>query len=300
MIETPAIQLRGVTKRFGQQIVLDNVSIEVSPGQVYGLLGPNGAGKSTIIKILVGLMKPNGGDVQVFGMGVLEDHSRVKERIGYVPELQRIYQWMRVSEVIAFARGLFRDWDDGLCGELLDRYTIPLGKKVRQLSKGMATKLGLLVALCHKPDVLVLDEPMSGLDPVARDEFLDHITSAICSDQLAVLLSSHLLSDVQRVADTVGILRDGRLIVQRSVEELLVTTRRVRVVLQDGSLPRYRPDGIVWERLDRREWLLTVSEFSDEKLDNLRQRNPVTAIETTGLGLEELYKDFVRGGATLQ
>jgi ABC-2 type transport system ATP-binding protein len=212
-----------------------------------------------------------------------------------VPEVPQMYRWMRVGELIGFTRAFYPTWSKDECARLLDLFALDTAKKVKHLSKGMAAKLSLLLALAHEPEVLILDEPTSGLDPLVREEFLDGVLGAVCERRRTVLFSSHTLDDVSRLAETVGILYHGRLLVQRRVDDLLASARRIRAVLRDGCLPQHEPAGIVWQRVERREWLLTVSDFSPALLDQLRAENAVEHVEVTGLNLEELFKDFVKG-----
>jgi ABC-2 type transport system ATP-binding protein len=291
----PVIELTGVTRRYGQAMAVDDLTLHVPHGHTFGLIGPNGAGKSTTIKMLLGMLRPDAGRVRVLGIDVFAEPSRMKERVGYVPEVPQVYRWMRVGEVIDFARTFYPTWNRDECVRLLDLFALDTAKKVRHLSKGMAAKLSLLLALAHEPEVLILDEPTSGLDPIVREEFLDGVLRAACQRRRTVLFSSHSLDDVRRLADTVGILYEGRLLVQRGVDELLASTRRIRAVLRDGCLPRHEPAGTVWQRVERREWLLTVSDFTPGLLDQLRAENALEHVEVTGLNLEELFKDFVKG-----
>ena len=168
-------------------------------------------------------------------------------------------------------------------------------KKVKHLSKGMVAKLALLLAIAHEPELLILDEPTSGLDPIIREEFLDGVLRTICDRQKTVLFSSHTLSDVQRLADAVGIIHQGRLLANCPTEELLTGTKRIRVVLPDGCSPDKPPEGTIWQRFRRREWLLTVRGFSPATIEYLQTTYLVENIEVTDLGLEDVFKDYVRG-----
>ncbi len=290
-----AIELTGVTRRYGKATAVDNLTLHIPRGHTFGLIGANGAGKSTTIRMLMGMLRPHVGQVRVLGLDVFAEPSRMKECVGYVPETPVMYRWMRVGEVIGFVRAFYPTWNGDECARLLDLFALDTTKKVKHLSKGMAAKLSLLLALSHEPEVLILDEPMSGLDPIVREEFLDGVLRAICAERRTVLFSSHTLDDVQRLADTVGILYEGQLLVQRGVEELLASTRRIRAVLRDGCLPRREPAGTVWQRVERREWLLTVSDFSPDLLETLRAENELEHVEVSGLNLEELFKDVVKG-----
>jgi ABC-2 type transport system ATP-binding protein len=209
--------------------------------------------------------------------------------------LHFIYRWMRASEVIGFCRTLYKTWNDKLCDELLKLFELDASRKVKHLSKGMVVKLALLLALAHEPEVLILDEPTAGLDPLIREEFLDGVLRTVCERQRTVLFSSHTLSDVQRLADTVGIIHEGRLLAECPTEELLTGTKRIRAVLHDGAQPGEPPAGTIWQRVQQREWLLTVRGFTPATVEQLRGKYPVDSVEVIDLGLEDVFKDFIRG-----
>ncbi len=205
----PAIELWGLTKTFGRTAAVNNLTLKIERGSTFGLLGPNGAGKSTTIKMLMGMLSITTGGACVLGIDVEENPTRVKDVVGYVPETHHIYRWMRVGDVIGFCRALYTTWNDQTCREMVELFRLDLNKKVKHLSKGTLVKLSLLLAVAHDPQVLILDEPVAGLDPVAREEFLDGVLRTICQRGQTVLISSHTLEDVQRLADTVGILYEG-------------------------------------------------------------------------------------------
>ncbi|MBN2561195.1 MAG: ABC transporter ATP-binding protein [Phycisphaerae bacterium] len=294
-----AIETVGLTKRFGDALAVDDLTLRIPVGSTFGFIGPNGAGKTTTIKMLMGMLRKTAGQARVLGLDVSARCEAMKQRIGYVPELHFIYPWMRVGDVIGFCRSFYGTWNDRLCAELLDSFDLDVNRKVKHLSKGMAAKLALLVAIAHEPELLILDEPTSGLDPIIREEFLDGILRAICERRRTVLFSSHTLSDVQRLADTVGIIYEGHLLVHCPTDDLLTGTKRIRAVLRDGCQPGKPPDGTIWQRLQRREWLLTVRGFTPATLDYLRNRCPVENVEVIDLGLEDVFKDYVKGRRAL-
>jgi ABC-2 type transport system ATP-binding protein len=259
-----AIELQGLTKRYGKTTAVDAIDLTVPSGTTLGLLGPNGAGKSTTLRMMMGLIRPTSGDMRVLGMDVMRSPAEVKQRVGYVPEAHYIYRWMSVEAVLRFARACYHTWNADLCSELLDLFELPQRMLVRQLSKGMLAKLSLVVALAHEPDLLVLDEPLSGLDPIARDEFLDGVLKGICGGERTVMFSSHQLDEVNRLADSVAIMNAGRILVHCPLEELLRSTKRVRAVLEDGRLPQATSDAIVWQQVNRREWQITLHPYSDD------------------------------------
>lgn len=293
-----AVQLQGLTKRYGKTTAVDDLNLVIPRGSTFGLLGPNGAGKSSTIKMLMGMLSIDAGTAVVLGINVADSPSAMKQRVGYVPELHHIYRWMTVRKVIGFVKSFYPSWNDALCDELLDLFELPIDRKVAQLSKGMVAKLSLLLAMSHEPELLVLDEPMSGLDPLVREEFLDGVLRTICRGDSTVLFSSHSIDDVQRLADDVGIMYHGRLLVNRPLDDLLGSTKRVRAVLRDGCLPQQLPAGTIWQSVQRREWSLTVAGFSTDVLTQLRAENSVEAVDVADLCLEELFKDYVKGAKT--
>lgn len=293
-----AIQLVHLTKRFGRSTAVDDLSLSVAKGSVLGLLGPNGAGKTTTIKMLMGLLRPTAGLAMVLGTDAITDPLMVKQRVGYVPEAHHIDRWMRVGEVLGFCQSVYERWDAETCHEMLRLFQLDPNKKVKHLSKGMLVKLSLLLAISHTPDVLVLDEPMAGLDPLAREEFLDGVLRTICDRGQTVLFSTHSLDDIQRMADTVAILYGGRLVVHRKIDELLATSKRIRATLASGPPPGPLPANVVWQRVEGREWQLTVTDWTPETGQMIRAQPGVEDVEVMDLGLEELFKDIIRGQRT--
>jgi ABC-2 type transport system ATP-binding protein len=294
----PAIELSSLTKAFGNTAAVNDLSLKIVRGSTFGLLGPNGAGKSTTIKMLMGMLSISAGKACVLGFDVAQDPTAVKELVGYVPETHHIYRWMRVGDVIGFCRAQYTTWNDQTCREMLDLFRLDLNKQVKHLSKGMLVKLALLLAVSHDPQVLILDEPISGLDPVGREEFLDGVLRTICQRGQTVLISSHTLDDVQRLADTVGILYEGRLLMHGRLDEILSTTKRIRATLVDGRRPTNLPAGTIHDRVQGREWLLTVSDFRPEKLEHVRALEGVAHVELADIGLEDLFKDIVKAQRT--
>ncbi|MGA2797398.1 MAG: ABC transporter ATP-binding protein [Thermoguttaceae bacterium] len=290
-----AIEIHGLTKRFGRTLALDNLSLTITRGSTFGLLGPNGAGKSTTIKILMGILSATAEKLQILGVDVRTNPALVKQRVGYVPETHHIYRWMRVSEVIGFCRSCYRPWNDRTCREMLDLFALDPAKKVKHLSKGMLAKLSLLLAVSHEPEMLLLDEPLAGLDPIVREEFLEGVLGTICSRGQTVLISSHMLDDVRRLSDTIGILNEGRLLVQDNLDHLISTTKRICATLRDGCRPESPPEGTIWQRVNGREWIATVRDFSPDKVQQVQALDGVEHVEVQDLGLEELFKDFIKG-----
>ena len=290
-----AIQAERLTKRYGQAIATNRLNLSVRRGTTLGLLGPNGAGKSSAIRMLMGLSQIDEGRATILGYDVEDRPAELRQRIGYVPEVHFIYRWMTVEEVLRFVRRLYRDWDVSLAETLRLKFELPNTKRVKALSKGMVAKLGLLIALSHRPEILILDEPTSGLDPIIREDFLESVLQNHGGQEQTILFSSHHVDDVERVADDVGVIVNGELVLCDSVDAIRAQIKRVRFVLPDGRLPNARPAEAIFDRLNRREWTVTVKQFSSDLVQRIQSENDTIDAEVFDLSLEEIFKDLVRG-----
>jgi ABC-2 type transport system ATP-binding protein len=290
-----AISLEHVTRRFGRKAAVDDLSLTIPAGSTFGFIGLNGAGKTTAIRMMVGLLKPHAGRIRVAGFDVPGERDRMKPLVGYVPDRPNVYAWMRVGEAMRFCKTFFPTWDDDRAAELLKVFDLDPAKRVKHLSKGMAAKLSLLLALAHNPRILILDEPMSGLDALVREEFLEGLVAAAAQRGQTLLFSSHTLADVQRLADSVGLLHEGKLLFHSSVDELLARTKRVRAVLKDGSDAGAVPPGVLLQKVTGREWMLTLENFSGEQVQYLREKNGIENVEVMDLSLDDVFKDYLRG-----
>ncbi len=294
-----AVQFEAVSKSYSKQKVVDNLHLSIPRGTILGLIGPNGAGKSTSLKALMGLVKVDSGTVRLFGHDVAEirkndAYGQLRQRVGYVPEVHNVYRWMRVHDAIRFVRSFYDHWNEKLEKELLDVFALDPKKKVQQLSKGMLAKLSLLLAIAHEPELLILDEPTSGLDPMVREEFLHGILKTVGDQERTIIFSSHSIGDVERLADTVSVLKSGKLMLCEPVDQVLEKTKRLTVTLRHDSTPRWIPPSTIWQQVDRREWELTVSDFSTELLNELKVKNEVERARVGDLSLEDIFKDYVR------
>jgi len=200
--------------------VLNGVDLGVDAGEVVGLLGRNGAGKTTLIHIAMGMLQQHEGTVEVFGLDPHRQPVEVKRRVGFVSENQNLPAFLRVREVIELHRGLFDSWDDDMAQRLIERFELRMGARIKTLSKGQARQVALLCALCHRPELLLLDEPAGGLDALARREFLEASIHAMSDTGTAIVYSSHYLSDVERLAGRVVMLHDTKVLIDNSIDEL--------------------------------------------------------------------------------
>ena len=214
------IEVTDLTRRFGATTALDAVSLSLPRRAVYGLVGANGAGKTTLIKHVLGLLRAESGTVRVFGRDPVADPVGVLSRLGYLSEDNDLPGWMRVDELIRYTRAFYPAWDDAYAEELRLAFALDLSAKIRSLSKGQKARAGLLVALAYRPELLVLDEPSSGLDPIVRRDILGAIIRTIADEGRTVLFSSHLLQEVEQVADHVTMIDQGRIVVSARLDEI--------------------------------------------------------------------------------
>ena len=214
------IMIENVVRRFGRKLALDQVSLTVPRGCVFGLVGENGAGKTTLIKHLLGLLKPDAGSVRIFDADPVRSPAEVLGRIGFLSEDRDLPSWMRVRELLRYLKPFYRNWDAAYAEELLTRFELDPENRIKNLSRGQAAKLGLLAALAHRPELLLLDEPSSGLDPVVRRDILEAIIRTVSQEGRTVVFSSHLLDEVERVCDQVAFLHDGKLVLCAALDEI--------------------------------------------------------------------------------
>jgi len=262
--DTLAVATHGLVKRYGRDTVLDGVELRVPEGAVYVLVGANGAGKSTTLKLLMNLERPSAGRAEVFGMECGARGPEVRAQIGYVPETQRHgYRWMRCRELLRHAAAFYPAWDPAYADRLGRELGLRPDLRVGALSKGEARRLQLVLALAHRPPLLLLDEPTDGLDPVVRRRALALLTEHLADTPTTVLLSTHQIHEVESLADHVGVLRGGRLIAQMSREELYRTVRRYRAEVPDGweAPPELRTAGVRRSHAGREvQWTLVGEE----------------------------------------
>ena len=214
------IEISGLTRRFGAKTALDAITLTIPRGGVYGLVGANGAGKTTLIKHVLGLLRAEAGSVRVFGRDPVADPVGVLSRVGYLSEENDLPAWMRVDELMRYSRAFYPAWDDRYAEELLRAFALEPSAKIRALSKGQRARVGLLIALAYRPQLVVLDEPSSGLDPLVRRDILGAAVRTIADEGRTVLFSSHLLDEVEQVADHVTMIDRGRILLSAPLAEI--------------------------------------------------------------------------------
>jgi ABC-2 type transport system ATP-binding protein len=241
------IETQNLTRRFGRMEAVHELSFAVPEGSVFALLGPNGAGKTTTLKLLMNLLAPTAGSARILGVDSRKLGERELARIGYVSENQQLPLWMTVRQFLDYCRPFYPTWDRMLEGKLLAQFKLPEARKLAQLSRGMLMKASLLSSLAYRPKLLVLDEPFSGLDPVVRDEFIRGVLEVSEQGEWTVLVSSHDIEEVERLADHVAILDAGRLQLSETTDSLLGRFRRVEITGAPDSAVA-APGWLDWQR----------------------------------------------------
>jgi ABC-2 type transport system ATP-binding protein len=276
---------------YGKRAVLNDVSLEVPVGKTFALLGRNGAGKTTLIRSLLGLLAPSGGKVEVLGQNPSARPLEVRARIGYLAEDQAMYGWMTAEEIGAFLAPFYPTWDARLAADLLARFGVPTCVKIKHLSKGQNVRLGLALALAHRPALVILDDPAMGLDPITRKQFNRDVVEHLQAEGRTVFYSSHLLYEVEAVADAVAILDQGRLVRVGTTEALYQDVKRV-IVPSDALVGRVKPAKLL--DVDRRGDQLAVTLDAAADWIGLLERDGVGhAVED--LSLDEIFEAFVIG-----
>lgn len=283
------ISLEHLTIRFGKTVAVDDLSLEVPQGKIFGFLGENGAGKTTTIRALMGILRPTSGKVQVLGGDPLGVKSRLMQRIGFVSDDRAQYRWMRVSEVLRLCSGLYAKWDKDYARRLLDEFELTPTQTVKELSRGQIAKLSLLTALAPHPELLILDEASSGLDPIVRRTLLEKLIEVCSKEGTTIFLSSHLLEEVERVADIIAILCRGRLLAEGHKE---VVCRSLSRLICPSSVPAPPVNnGILSVRQTPDECQIVVRDLDDAKLQQLTQSLGVTP-QVFEMTLEDVFAEY--------
>lgn len=287
----PAIELRQVAKSFGRKLVLRDLSLTVGAGKTFAFLGRNGEGKTTTIRMLLGLLKPDEGSIRVGGVDPTTDPLTLRDRVGYLAEDQTMYGWMRVEEIVRFVAPFYTKWDHELARRYLEEFGLPLRTKVKHLSKGQTVRLGLVLALAHRPDVVILDDPALGLDPIMRKQFNRDLVAHLQGEGRTVFYSSHLLYEVEPVADEVAILDGGRIVrcspteeLRDDVKQFFVRPELEPLVRRFGEVLDLRPDG--------EEVAITTARA--EAVAEALRREGVTP-QAIDLSLDEIFEAYVTG-----
>ena len=289
----PLISIQNLEKRYRDCEALAGVSLEVPPGVVFALLGENGAGKTTMIKCLTGFEQPTAGSAKILGLDCHRDALEIRRRIGYVSDQPALYDWMRIDEIGWFTAAFYPTGYLKRYHELIAHYELPVGRKIRQLSKGQRAKVALSLAIAHDPDLLILDEPTSGLDPVVRRHFLESMVDRAAVGK-TVFLSSHQINEVERVADHVALMKQGRLIHCEALESLKAKTRELQINVTDTGIPvPLVAANVISADRTGRQWRLLVRDVSEAQLAQINGSDYVTQVIVHEPSLEEIFVGYI-------
>lgn len=287
------IEVRDLVKYYDGRCVLDGIDLAVPRGCIYGLLGRNGCGKTTIIRILLGLEPPTRGGTALLGEDSTALSAKTRGRIGYVAEGHNLIQNYKVQRIIGLCQGLAHRWNGAFFGRLMETFRLPLDRRVKELSAGMRAELNLALAMAVEPELLILDDPTLGLDTVARRQFLELAIDLIQKTDRTILFSSHILSDVERIADRIGILVAGKLVVDCELAELKDRIRKLRVLFEGPPPEDMYLTEIINRRTQGREMVLTVANWNAQKRAILETFKPASCTEVP-MSLEDIFIECTR------
>ncbi len=292
MTET-AIHIENLHFAYGRKQVLQGVNLEVPQGAIFGFLGRNGAGKTTTIKTLLGLQKPKAGTCTLNGLNSFTDSLAVRSKIGYMAEDQQMYGWMTVERIIKWVAGFYKNWDSPFVEDLIEVLRLPRRTKVKALSKGQNSSLALLLALGHRPNLVILDDPTLGLDPIARKDFLRHVIDLLQSQGVTVFFSSHLLYEIEPVADHIAILDNGVIRKTGKTDEIRDQVRKFAFTAKPTADVAQLP-GLLDVVNENQQLAITIEDCDESKRSQIKQMSQNGLLEES-LNLDEIFEAYVVG-----
>ncbi|HEY6268846.1 MAG TPA: ABC transporter ATP-binding protein [Candidatus Acidoferrum sp.] len=295
MTNAPVILTHDLAKSFGDAAAVRGLNLSVGANRITAFLGQNGAGKSTTIKMLLGMIRPSCGEGTVLGKRITdpEENREMRRKVAYVAEDKPLYGYMTVEQTIRFASSFYPDWRDAVARRLLSEYKLPPQRKVKKLSKGMRTKLALLLAFARRPELLILDEPSEGLDPVGIEHLLQMLVTQ-AAEGVAIFFSSHQIAEVERIADQVCILDNGRLLLDASLDHLRQSYRRIDLVFESAPPEReFRIMGVEKIQSKGHQMSVFASGNAEAVIEHARDLNAVS-VEVAPVGLRDIFLETVK------
>lgn len=290
-MEHSVIEIRNLRKDFGNKNALNHLSLSIPPGSVYGLLGRNGEGKTTLMKCVLGLLRPSAGSIAVLGDDPWQFKESTKEKIGYVPQADRPYPWLTVRQLINYTASFYRRWNKPLVERLLQEWRVEADEKVGLLSEGQAQKVSIILSLGHEPELLIFDEPVASLDPGARRQFLKTILEIVSDRVCTIFFSTHITSDLERVADRLAILKNGHIAFSGELDVLKDEVKRLRIYTEQKLPTDFSLEGLVSMELSHKEAMVSIRGFRPE-LKAYIERTWNARVEIEDLNLEEIFLEL--------
>lgn len=287
----PALRLSDLMRRRGGRVVLDRISLSVPAGSVVGLLGKNGAGKTTLIQCALGLARPDSGEAIVLGESAWDLSAAAKARLGFVPQEIALYPWMTGRQMLEYTSAFYPRWNLALVQRLLSEWEVPPAQRIGRMSLGTRQKLAIILALAHEPELLVLDEPAASLDPAARREFLKTVLEVTAEGNRTVVFSTHITSDLERVADRVVILGRGHILFDGELDVLKDSVKRLHLHAEEPLAPGFAVPGTVRMEVAGADALISVRGTSTDDVERLRQQLGAD-VRVEDLNLEEIFLEM--------
>jgi ABC-2 type transport system ATP-binding protein len=285
-MESKSLVINELSKQYANFILTD-ISLEIPSGSIVGLIGQNGAGKSTLIKSVLGLIRKDSGEVY---LPSLPDHRKdIRSWVGYIPESLTFYEWMSVKRLVKFVSSYYSRWDEEYCRELMARYELEENKLIKHLSKGMRAKLALLIALAHRPLLLLLDEPTTGLDPIMKHNFLQELRQLTNAGEThGVLISSHILGEIEYIADRIAVLREGKLRLYGETGSILSQWKKISFVSPSQFISFLPQEWQVNLHADGRR-ILIIEEHDVQRAVELLRENGIDSLDVLNPDLQEIF-----------
>ncbi len=285
------LTIKNLSKSFGKKKVLENFNLNVEKGKVYGLLGINGEGKTTLIRMIMGVIPPDNGEILFKNKKISFRDDAYKKEIGFIAEESIFYSWMSIKELLSFNASFYPKWNAPKANEYLEKFSLDPKTRIRNLSRGMKLKIGLIVTLATEPELLILDDPTSGLDVPTRHDFLKEVIKELSEAGTTILFSTHIVHEIEGIIDNLGILRFGSLILDEDFHELKNSCMRVLLTSDESLEDKIKIDGIITKKINGNQSELVVYPWTEEKKQAIENLKP-TRMEIKPLNLEEIFISF--------
>jgi len=292
-----AIETKNLSKKFGKDMAVQSLDLQVPEGSIFAFLGPNGAGKTTTIKMIMNIISATKGEAKVLGISSSKLGPKEFEQIGYVSENQEMPEWMSVGQFLNYCKKMYPNWDDKFCATLVEQFNLSLKQKIKSLSRGMKMKASLISSLAYRPKLLIFDEPFSGLDPLVRDEFISGVLDITENEKWTIFVSSHDIDEVERLADWVGIIDKGNLKLVEESEKLQNRFRRVELSLSEpsDSQPAIPNEWLLFKQQDRTIHFYDSNYKKDESENKFRQVfTGCSIVEVFEMSLKEIFIAYAK------